>query len=103
MSSPNTNTRLVIRIPGGLMSTPNRLGTRSSFFTQQGIPGQQTTPGNKENSPVASLSGGDTVQQRRAAALHRQAIMSPEIQGLEVPKTINDVFYGSIINFAYIF
>ena len=100
MSSPNTNTQLVIYIPGGQMSTPKHLGTCSGFFTQQA---QQTTPGNKANSPVASLSGGDTVQQCCVAALHRQAIMSPEIPGLEVLKTTNDVFYGNIIDFTYIF
>jgi hypothetical protein len=55
-----------------------------------------TIPRNKENSPAASLGGGDVVQQHCADALHHQAIMSPEIVGLEVPKTIKDVFYGSL-------
>ena len=36
------------------------------------------------------------MQQHCADALHHQAIMSPEIVGLEVPKTIKDVFYGSL-------
>jgi len=79
------------------MSTPSQLGGHTQLPTWQGIPDQQTSPNNKENSPVASLGGGNVVQQRQAA-LHHQAIMSPEIVGLEVPKVIDDVFYSNIFN-----
>ena len=104
MSSPNAPTaptRSTIHIPGGLMSTPNWLCTLSQLMTWQGIPGQQTTPGNKENIPVASLGGGDAVPQCQEA-LRCQAIMSPEIWGLEMPKVISDVFYGEMVIFCII-
>jgi hypothetical protein len=86
MSSP---TRLIIRIPGRKVSTPNQL---SRLSTWQGIPGQRTPSSNKENSPTTSLGGGDIVQQCGS---------SPEIPGLEMPRSkkprvFKDVFYGKM-------
>ena len=74
------------------MSTPNRLG-HSQIGTWQGICAHSTSPGNKENTPIAA---------RRAEALRRQSIMSPEIAGLEVPKVINDVFYSKMAIYIHI-
>ena len=77
------------------MSTSDRLQGSSQFTTWQGIPDldQQTPSHNKKNTPVASLCGGDVVRNHHAVLWH-QAIMSPEIQGLEVPKVVRNVFYG---------
>jgi hypothetical protein len=94
MSSPTVPTRLTLRIPGGMMPTPSRPGVRSRLAIWQGIPDREALAGNKENSPVASLGGGDAVCQRRAAAPQHQALMSPEIPGLKMPKRVKDVFYG---------
>jgi hypothetical protein len=100
MSSPTAHTQLTIHIPGCLMTTPNQLQLRggSQFTMWQGIPDQQTPSGNKENTPIVSLGGGDV---HHTAALRRQAIMSPEIQGLEMPKVVKDVFYGKKVNFMH--
>lgn len=95
------------------MSTSSQLGVGSHLTTWQGIPHQEARAANKENSPVASLGGGDAVQPGSALMLseirgleipglkpltarQRQALMSPEIPGLETlaPKAVKNLFYS---------
>jgi hypothetical protein len=92
MSSPNAHTQLNICVPGGMMLTPNHI---LYFTAYHGNLDRQTTPSNKENTPVASLSGGDALC---------QAIQSPEIAGLKMkPKVVRNVFYSKKVNFTIFF
>ena len=98
------------------MSISSQLGVGSSLTTWQGIPHQETAAADKENYPVASLSGGDVVEPgsvfmqseiqdfeipgpkpKALTAQQHQALMSPEIPGLEMPphRAVKDCFYGN--------
>ena len=74
------------------MSAANQVGAHPRATTSQDTQYKSTLAADKENSPVASLGGGDVVRRR-------QSVESPEIQGLEVlkarPKVVRDVFYGN--------